>query len=238
MHVYIADLINQVYTLPQFVIRIVAAIFFGICIGAERQLKGHVAGIQTNGLVCTGSCLFTLVSFMVDTPEPTRIAAGIVSGIGFLCSGIIFKDGANVKGINTATTIWCTASIGVIVAAGYVLFGAVATGLIILVNLVFKPIAKKIKPLKALQAETEEYYSLKIICEETKEISIRRMILELVNECGLSIMNLESGDLIGSKVEIQASLFSPEGTTADTPEKIISSICVLEGVYSAGWKAD
>lgn len=232
------DLYNQVSTLPQFVIRILAAILFGICIGAERQLKGHTAGIQTNGLVCTGSCLFTLVSFMVDTPEPTRIAAGIVSGIGFLCSGIIFKDGANVKGINTATTIWCTASIGVIVAAGYILFGAVATGLVILVNLVFKPIAKRMKPLKSLQVEMEEYYSLKIICEETKEIAIRRVILEMVNECGLTIMNLESGDLIGSKVEIQATLFSPEGTTADTPEKIVSRICVMEGVYSAGWKKD
>lgn len=232
------DFVNQVDTLPEFVIRIVAAILFGICIGIERQLKGHTAGIQTNGLVCTGSCLFTLVSFMVDTPEPTRIAAGIVSGIGFLCSGIIFKDGGNVKGINTATTIWCTASIGVIVAAGYILFGAVATGLVILVNLVFKPIGKRVKPLKALQVEMEEYYSLKIICEETKEIAIRRMILELVNECGLTIMNLESGDLIGSKVEIQATLFSPEGTTAHTPEMIISRICVMEGVYSAGWKTD
>lgn len=232
------DFVNQVDTLPEFVIRILAAIFFGICIGIERQLKGHTAGIQTNGLVCTGSCLFTLVSFMVDTPEPTRIAAGIVSGIGFLCSGIIFKDGSNVKGINTATTIWCTASIGVIVAAGYILFGAVATGLVILINLVFKPIDKRVKPLKSLQVEMEEYYSLKIICEETKEIAIRRMILELVNECGLTIMNLESGDLIGSKVEIQATLFSPEGIMAHTPEMIISRICVMEGVYSAGWKTD
>lgn len=233
-----ADLVNQVDTLPEFVIRILAAIFFGICIGLERQLKGHTAGVQTNGLVCTGSCLFALVSFMVDTPEPTRIAAGIVSGIGFLCSGIIFKDGSNVKGINTAATIWCTASIGVIAAAGYIMFGAVATALVILVNLVFKPIGRRVRPLKSLQADMEEYYSLKIICEETKEIAIRRIILDLVKECNLTIMNLESGDLIGSKVEIHATLFSPEKTAADTPEKIISSICVKEGVYSAGWKKE
>lgn len=233
-----ADLTIQVDTLPEFVARILAAIFFGICIGVERQLKGHTAGIQTNALVCTGSCVFTLMSFMVDTPEPTRIAAGIVSGIGFLCSGIIFKDGSNVKGINTATTIWCTASIGVIAATGYIIFGAFATILVILVNLLFKPIDRRMKPIKSLQMEMEEYYSLKIICEEAKEISIRRVILDLVKECGLTIMNLESGDLIGSKVEIRATLLSPERTTADTPEKIVSRICVMEGVYSAGWKAE
>ncbi len=233
-----ADLINQVDTLPEFSIRIMAAIVFGICIGAERQLKGHTAGIQTNGLVCTGSCLFTLFSFMVDTPEPTRIAAGIVSGIGFLCSGIIFKERGNVKGINTAATIWCTASIGVIVAAGYIIFGAVATVLIILVNLIFKPIGSRIKPLKIFQDVGEKYYSLKIICEETKEIAIRRMILETVSENGLTLMNLESGDLIGSKVEIHAQLFSASRSLGDKPEKIISRICVQEGVYSAGWKAE
>lgn len=232
------DLINQVDTLPEFFIRIMAAIVFGICIGAERQLKGHTAGIQTNGLVCTGACLFTLFSFMVDTPEPTRIAAGIVSGIGFLCSGIIFKERGNVKGINTAATIWCAASIGVIVAAGYILFGAVATVLVILVNLIFKPIGSKVKPLKIFQDVDEKYYSLKIICEETKEIAIRKMILETVSENGLTLMNLESGDLIGSKVEIHAQLFAAGGSLGDRPEKIISRICVQEGVYSAGWKAE
>lgn len=233
-----ADLVNQVDTLPEFVARILAAIIFGICIGLERQLKGHPAGVQTSGLVCTGSCLFALVSFMVDTPEPTRIAAGIVSGIGFLCSGIIFKNGSNVKGINTAATIWCTASIGVIAAAGYILFGAVATVLVILVNLVFKPIDSRVRPLKSLQAKTEEYYSLKVICEVDKEIAVRRVILDLVKECNLTIMNLESGDLIGSKVEIHATLLSPERASADTPEKIVSRICVKEGVYSAGWKKE
>lgn len=234
----ILALIGTTDGLAEFTIRILSAVLFGILIGAERQLKGHTAGIQTNGLVCTGSCLFTLVSFMVDTPEPTRIAAGIVSGIGFLCTGIIFKDGLNVKGINTAATIWCTASVGVIAATGHLIFGAIATVCVILVNLIFKPIAKRIKPVIGSMDVWEKYYNITIVCDESREIQIRRKILESVADTELSIMNLESSDLAGNRSEIRAQLFTNSRNKEENPEGIIGEICVMEGVYSAGWKAD
>lgn len=234
----ITDLIGTTDGLEAFIVRILAAVLFGILIGAERQLKGHPAGIQTNGLVCTGSCLFTLVSFMVDTPEPTRIAAGIVSGIGFLCTGIIFKDGLNVKGINTAATIWCTASVGVIAATGHLAFGAIATVCVILVNLIFKPIAKRIKPVIGSMDVWEKYYSITVVCDCAIENFVRRKILEMVAETELQIMNLESSDLAGNKSEITAQLFTVSRNKEENPEKIIGEICIMEGVYSAGWKAD
>lgn len=234
----ILTLIGTTDGLEAFTVRILAAVLFGILIGAERQLKGHAAGIQTNGLVCTGSCLFTLMSFMVDTPEPTRIAAGIVSGIGFLCTGIIFKDGINVKGINTAATIWCTASVGVITATGHLIFAAISTVCVILVNLIFKPIAKRIKPVIGSMDVWERYYAITIVCDESREIQVRRKILESVAGTELSIMNLESSDLAGNRSEIRAQLFTSSRKKEENPEGIISEICVMEGVFSAGWKAE
>lgn len=101
---------GAIMPLLDFIIRIACAVLLGFCIGLERQLTGHIAGIRTNILVCLGACLFTVFSQLTFAPDPTRIAAQVVTGIGFLCSGIIFKDGFNVRGLNTAATIWCTAA--------------------------------------------------------------------------------------------------------------------------------
>ena len=75
----------------EFVIRICCAVVFGFLIGLERQITGHVAGIRTNILVSMGACLFTLFSQLMGAPDNTRIAAQVVTGIGFLCGGVIFK---------------------------------------------------------------------------------------------------------------------------------------------------
>jgi putative Mg2+ transporter-C (MgtC) family protein len=94
--------------------------------------------VQTNTLVCLGSCIFVLASFNFPETESARIAAQIISGVGFLGTGIIFKDGANVKGINTAATIWCAAAVGILTGASQVVFALIATAAIVLVNLIFQ----------------------------------------------------------------------------------------------------
>ena len=78
-------------TLFDFVIRISCAVLFGFLIGLERQLTGHATGIRINVLISIGACLFTLFSQLMGVYDTTRIAAQVVTGIGFLCSGIIFK---------------------------------------------------------------------------------------------------------------------------------------------------
>lgn len=78
-------------TLYDFTFRLILAIFLGFAIGLERQLTGHMAGIRINTLVCLGTSIFVLFSIVMQAPDATRIAAQIVTGIGFLCSGIILK---------------------------------------------------------------------------------------------------------------------------------------------------
>src|SRR5580698_1690414 len=103
-----------------FIFNIGVALLMGIAIGMERQIQQHVAGLRTNALVCVGAALFVSLSkLMGDHNSPTRIASYIVSGIGFLGGGVILRDGLNVKGINTAATLWCTGAIGTLAGASF-----------------------------------------------------------------------------------------------------------------------
>lgn len=130
-----------------FMMRILLAVLLGFLIGLERQITGHTAGIRINVLISMGSCLFLMFPIITGSDEVYRIASYIVSGVGFLCSGVIFKDGGTVRGLNTAATLWCTAAIGVLASSGYFLLASAATGTLILSNLLFRPLSMKVRPV-------------------------------------------------------------------------------------------
>ena len=132
-------------TFAEELLRIVLAAGLGAAVGLEREVREHEAGLRTHMLVAVGSALFTLVSaygfseFFVQTGpvvpvDPTRIAAQIVTGIGFLGAGAIIRQGMNVRGLTTAATLWAVAAIGLASGAGYY-FGAVATTVVVLIAL-------------------------------------------------------------------------------------------------------
>jgi len=96
----------------QFLISLVLAIILGFIIGAERESRGKDAGISTHILVIAGAMLFTMLSSLVDPASESRIAAQIVSGIGFLGAGLIIKDGASVRNLTTAASLWVAGAVG------------------------------------------------------------------------------------------------------------------------------
>src|SRR6476646_9941004 len=93
-------------------VQIAVAAVLGASIGLERELNAQPAGLRTHMLVCTGAALFTLAGVGYDGSDPTRIAAQVVTGIGFLGGGAILREGANIRGLTTAASLWVTASIG------------------------------------------------------------------------------------------------------------------------------
>lgn len=120
------------------VIRLLVAAVVGALVGLEREIHGHPAGMRTHLLVALGSALFTVLSahgFGAGGPgapvDPTRIAAQIVTGIGFLGAGAIVKEGATIKGLTTAASLWATAALGMAAGAGAHLLGAVATAIVL-----------------------------------------------------------------------------------------------------------
>ncbi len=115
-------------------LRILVAAFCGGLIGMEREIHGCVAGLRTHILVCTGSALFMITSLLVAVKyghvgvfDPSRIAAGVVTGIGFLGAGAIIRYGASVRGLTTAASIWAVAAIGLAVGAGIYEAAGIAT---------------------------------------------------------------------------------------------------------------
>ena len=112
-----------------------AAVFFGAIIGFERQLRGHPAGLHTNALVALGAAAYMVAGVLVgDAAGPARVAGQVVTGVGFLCAGVILHQGATVRGINTAAPVWCAAAVGVLAGLGYLQFAALVTVLITLSN--------------------------------------------------------------------------------------------------------
>ena len=129
-------------TNSEFTIRVLVALLAGMVIGFERQWHHKAAGLRTTTLVSLGSAIFVLLSINITqtSGDATRIIGQVVTGIGFLCAGVIFKEGFSVHGLTTAVTIWCSSAIGCLAAAGYYIETSIATFMILLVNVGLKPV--------------------------------------------------------------------------------------------------
>ncbi len=122
--------------LQEFFTRLMMALFAGFIIGFERQWNHKSAGLRTHALVSVGSALFVLLSLFLarENGDVTRIVGQVVTGVGFLCGGIIFKEGLNVHGLTTSATVWCSSAIGCLAAAGLIREAILATAIILGIN--------------------------------------------------------------------------------------------------------
>jgi len=126
----------------EFTLRAMVALVAGMLIGFERQWNHKAAGLRTTTLVALGSAFYVLLSITItqNNGDATRIIGQVVTGIGFLCAGVIFREGISVHGLTTSVTIWCSSAIGCLAAAGYFIETLIATSLILLVNIILRPI--------------------------------------------------------------------------------------------------
>jgi putative Mg2+ transporter-C (MgtC) family protein len=169
---------------------LVVAVMLGGLIGLERELHGHPAGLRTHILVCVGATLMTIVSAVAATGgtlhgDPTRISAQIVSGIGFLGAGAIVREGATVKGLTTAASIWATAGVGIALGAGPRLAQlAVATTAIMLVTLWLLDYVENWIELRLHRREL-----LEVTCKDTPESSA--IVLNTVTRHGIVVKGID-----------------------------------------------
>ena len=116
--------------------RLLISFCIGAAIGFEREYRSKAAGLRTMIMICMGSTIFTEISMIISPTSPDRIASTIVTGIGFLGAGVIFKDGLSVMGLTTATTIWISAALGMAVGAGQyfiAIFGSIGVLIVLAV---------------------------------------------------------------------------------------------------------
>ncbi len=123
--------------ITQSAINLLLALVLGVIIGSERQGRKHPAGLHTNALVCLGSAAYVMVALMTsDASGPARIAGQVVTGVGFICAGVIWHQGLTVCGLNTAATLWVTAAVGILAGLNYPLMAIVAAAILLAANVI------------------------------------------------------------------------------------------------------
>ncbi len=143
--------------------RLLIALGIGAIIGAEREYRSKSAGLRTMIMVSLSSCLFTIMSLKIGVDSHDRIAANILTGLGFVGAGVIFKDENRISGITTATTIWMTAALGMAAGAGSEMLSLFATFIVLIVLIFLIYVQEKIEALS--QART-----YRIICPYQRKI--------------------------------------------------------------------
>ncbi|MEU2432446.1 MULTISPECIES: MgtC/SapB family protein [unclassified Streptomyces] len=212
----------------------------GALIGIERQWRQRMAGLRTNTLVATGAALFVLLSGSFDDSSPSRVAAQVVSGIGFLGAGVIMRDGLNVTGINTAATLWCSAAVGCLAGAGKpweALAGAVA---IVAVNTALRSATRTIDRRPGSGDEVPVPYCVEAVVSAEHEAHVRTLLIQSLTgpESRLHAVQSAEADAVEGEaglVRIRAEI-TAEGTDSTAVESAVARISMEPSVASAAWR--
>ena len=253
-------------TWTTFAIRLLVGFFLAVGIGIERQWLKTRAVLKTNVLVTLGSAMFVMLSIMTPgDASPTRISAQIVSGVGFLGGGVILREGASVRGINTAATLWCAAAIGTLVGSGFLVQAYVSTLAVVGANLLLRPLVEAFKqqddgssrlsednmenghnPFSSVVnsagvVESTRQYSCHLVCFPEAEVKVLKLVMEFARERRLTIAALESKNLDRQgeeKIEIRVNFTSQNSQAGlSDPEEIIGLIKTKAKVISVSWRS-
>lgn len=211
-----------------FLLRISVCFILGSLIGLERQYRRKTAGIRTITLVSLGAFLFVSISNLSPAGDITRIAAQVVSGIGFLGAGVILRDGTNIRGLNTAATLWCSAAIGALTALGLLIEAMVGVAYILLANLFLRFISRKL--LRNTIHTNTFNYVLYITCDKDKEEIVRNNILQRLKIHQLSIKAF-STNKTDNQIEFQIN-FEVESVFEDDVDSVMSKLCFDKNIIN------
>lgn len=220
-------------------LNLAVATLLGGAIGFERQWRQRMAGLRTNTLVAIGAASFVIFAGLVPgDSSPTRVAAQVVSGIGFLGAGIIFREGLQVTGLNTAATLWCSAAVGLLAGSGHGLHAALATSFVVMVNLLLRPLVRLINRQPIVQTDTDLHYHVRVVCRGPEEAHVRALLLQGTGNGQLSLRQLDSTDLEGhDRVEVNARLTAQSKSDA-LLEQIVGRLSLESTVSAASWRVE
>lgn len=212
------------------------ALVMGAIIGSERQFRGRMAGLRTNALVSLGAAGFVIFAALFpDDINPTRVAAQVVTGIGFLGAGIIFRDGFNIQGINTAATLWCSAAVGLISGSGHLPFAAVLTALIVFSNMGLRPFVRKLKRVSAKNQPSEQVFQLRLTCQHKDETDIRAVLVANLREQSLTLCQFATRrDDSATEITVQ---ISGKGDAQSHVEQTVHHMSQDPRVLRSDWKS-
>ena len=197
------------------------AFALGTLIGFERQFRQRTAGLRTNVLVAVGAAAFVdLGANVLPSGGVIQIIAYVVAGIGFLGAGVIMQEGTQVRGLNTAATLWCSA--------------AALTAFVLAGNTLLRPLVNYINRRPMDEATTEALYQVHVVCASSEVSDMRELMFTELERANYPIQSMEILSETEDQIELTASLVP---TTAD-PDELDAVVAALEaapGVESAAW---
>ena len=222
--------------------RLGIALALGFVIGFEREWRQGMAGLHTITLVAVGAVLFTLLPVLVgDAGEPMRIAGQIVTGIGFLAGGVIVREGASVRGLVTAATLWATAAIGTLVGNGFYVQAGVGTVVVVSLNSLLAPLAETLSRdaiiRSARKAMRVQFISIKVHLDCLRD-AVGPVHDTVVAECNASALSLRSFDTNADQAGNVAIVFELQypGSNRSRLEGLTRTLSAATGVSNLGWE--
>ena len=225
----------QIHDFIDTLVSLTTAFVLGTLIGAERQYRQRTAGLRTNVLVALGAAAFVdLAMHLTGTDGAVRVIAYVVSGIGFLGAGVIMKQGMDVRGLNTAATLWASAAVGSCAGADMVVQAAALTVFVIAGNTLLRPLVNAINriPLNEQSSEATYYFKLAVTPETLPDM--RDRLVERLEAANYPVADINVVEL-GDDLEIVATLVS----TAVNPNELNPIVVELQaqpGVRHATWE--
>ncbi|KLO25355.1 membrane protein [Mycolicibacter heraklionensis] len=227
----------QTLSVAEFTLRLAVGLGCGALIGLERQWRARMAGLRTNALVAAGATLFVLYAVAVE-PSSTRVASYVVSGVGFLGGGVILREGFNVRGLNTAATLWCSAAVGVLAAAGDLVFALIGTGAIVGTHLLLRPLGRLIdRDQHVEEDEPQSPYEVQVICRPKSEKYLRAQIVQHTASNDLILRGIHTVRAGEDNIALTASMLS-DSRAPDRLERLVAELSLQPGVYAVQWHAE
>ena len=214
----------------------VTAFVLGTAIGAERQYRQRTAGLRTNALVAIGAAAFVdLGQRLGGDVESIRIIAYVVSGIGFLGAGVIMKEGMNVRGLNTAATLWCSAAVGAIAGSDMVVEAVLLTLVVLAANTLLRPLVDAINRIPLVGHSVEATYMVTITVDPAEAGPLGDMLVAHLENAQLPVAELDSEARGDDLVEVTATLVS-----TNVPDKeldaLVDHLARVHGIGHATWQ--
>ncbi|MBV9979352.1 MgtC/SapB family protein [Bradyrhizobium sp.] len=225
----------QLHDFVDTLVSLFVAFVFGTLIGAERQYRQRSAGLRTNVLVAVGAAAFVdLADHLTGADGSVRVIAYVVSGIGFLGAGVIMKEGMNVRGLNTAATLWASAAVGSCAGADMVAQSAALTLFVLAGNTLLRPLVNAIDRIPLNEKSSEANYEIIVTSDVENVAQSREALSERLEAANYPVRETKVVYRSDDNVEIAAVLVSLAVEPGDL-DAIVASLAKLPGVSHATW---
>ncbi len=227
----------QTLSVADFALRLAVGVGCGALIGFERQWRARMAGLRTNALVAGGATLFVLYAVATEDNSPTRVASYVVSGIGFLGGGVILRQGVNVRGLNTAATLWCSAAVGVLAASGHLVFTLIATGTVIAIHVFGRPLGRLIDHDNSVEEdEGLQPYVVQVLCRPKSAKYVRAEVVQHTSSNDITLRGIHTGQASDDEITLTAHVLM-DGHTPAKLERLVAELSLQPGVRAVQWYA-